>query len=171
MEVFERLFHGYGANVGAGDVVFLANWRVPEGHDRVAFVFVEGAGGLHDEVFHHSEVFVDLGDPLFDGDFFAEGCGIFDVGEEDGDYFVFAAEFDLIGIFGDLVDEGLVNILAEGGFYLAFVAVGDEVFVGDGGEICEDNSQERVDHVEDEAAIEEEVRGGVVSSCCSDCDD
>lgn len=154
MEVFEGLFHRDGANVGAGDVVFLANWSVPEGHDRVAFVFVESATGLHDEVFHHGEVFVDLSNPLFDRDFFAEGGGIFEVGKENGDSFGFAAELDLVGVFGDLVDEGLVHILAEGGFDLAFVAIGDEVFVGDCGEICENDGEERVNHVENNAAIE-----------------
>lgn len=162
VKVFERLFHGNGANVGAGDVIFLGDWSVPESHDRVAFVFVEGAAGLHNEVFHDGEVFVDLGDPIFDGDFFAYGCGIFDVGEENGDDFVFAAEFDLFRIFGDLVGERFVDVLAEGAFHLAFAAVGDEIFVSDGGEISKDDRKEGINHVEDEAAIEEEAGACVI---------
>ncbi len=166
---------GVGDEVGFGGVVAEA---APDGHDGIADEFVDAAVGFEDGLDHAVEVFVELEDELFGGEFFGEAGEAAEVGEEEGDVAMGAAEGFEVG--GGLAEDLLLHVRGEvagdGGAKALSLAAFMHVVVAEAEESGEGGAGGGEQHGDDEGALVEgvglEVDGeGDGAEECGDADD
>ena len=108
-------------------MVGLVKGRSPKRHDGVADVFVNDAAACHDDIGHCAEVVVEEVHEQFRGEFFRDGCEAANVGEEDGNWSFFSAEFEFVRVFEEFFDDFWGDVFAECFDDFAFLfAFGDE---------------------------------------------
>ena len=89
--------------------------RVPEGHDRVAHIFVDRSRLLENEVGHRRQIFVEKGRKLDRGEAFGQGREGSDVAEHQGEVALLAAKLQVLRMLGEPGDDGGRNEAPERG--------------------------------------------------------
>ncbi len=121
-----------GAFDAAVGVVGQFQGRVPEGHDGVALVFVDGAALLGDDVGHGRQVFVEQrGQFLRVLDLFGYGGEGFDVRKEEGQDSPVAPQLQFIRVGDELIDDRGADVVLEGVFDEPFLVAFGGVFDGE----------------------------------------
>ena len=112
----------------AGALAVLGNVdrRVPERHDGVADIFVDGRAVLHQHVGHRRQEIVEEDGELGRLHRFRNGGEGADVAEQDGELAVLAAEHQRVGILHELLDHRRRQIVAEGVAYVAAFAFAEQ---------------------------------------------
>ena len=100
--------------------------RVPEGHDRIADIFVDGRAPLHQDVGHRRQEIVEEDGELGRLHRFRDRGEGADVAEQDGEFAVLAAEHQRVWIFDQLLDHGRREIVVESVAYVAALAFAEQ---------------------------------------------
>ena len=135
VEPHERLRHFERAVASGLRVIALRVGRAPEGHDRVADVFIERAKIGEEDVRHCTEIFVEQADELVGGEALGNGGESADVAEHNRQFFRFAAGMNVfLWIFFDQADDAGRKILREAfADFALFALLENHAKAGDGG--------------------------------------
>lgn len=110
VEVGHGLLHGAGGAHGMQGVIGVGQGRVPKGHDGVANEFFDGAAVVKDDLLHRRELAVDEFRRLLRCEAFAQRGQTREIGEQQRQLAVFAAERQRLGMGCQLFDHGLGHV-------------------------------------------------------------
>ena len=144
--------------VGVGRI---GDRRTPEGHDRVADIFVERAALGTDRAGHRREEAVDQGAQIFRSQLFGDPGEVAHVAEHDGQHAVFGAHVIARRVARHLLDELWRHVGSEQTRQRAPVAALDDVRPDRQPHVQEQREQQRRRHRKDqpERAVGQQVAG------------
>ena len=140
-------------------MIFVVERRIPERHDAIAHVFVDGALSIEDHVGHRREESIDqrgesLRIPL---ELFGDRGESSDIREKQGHFPHLATEHQPFRLIGELLDKGRGEILAESAADLPLLGFGAQEVEQGGAQINQQNDGRRVDRVEQPVLFREQV--------------
>ncbi len=148
-------------------MIGLGEWGVPEAHDGVADVFIEGAVVGEDLVGHVAEVAVHEDAEFFNVHGFGHVGEVGDVGEEEGELRAGGAEDEFFGVLRELLGDGGGDDFGEGFEHEAALFVFGDVGPGEGDEGGDeeggsghDGGEPADGRVDEEVGCEGEEEGG-----------
>ncbi len=136
-------------------MVGIVERRVPERHDRIAHVLVDGAALLKDHVGERRQQRVDEVGQLVRGEPLRNGGEVPDVAEQDGELLYLAAELEPVGVGDQLVDHRWRDVVREGEAHLRPLLLDAAVDVERRRRHQDRQGQRRVGRVEEEVELRE----------------
>ena len=149
VEADERLAHFERGARRVDSMGRIVERRVPEGHDGVAHVFVDGAFLLQDDVGQRRQILVEERRKLDRREAFGQGRERPDVAEHHGQLALLPAELKLLRVFGEAGDDGGRHVAAEGRADLAHLPALLAIELPDAGEEYEAGREGGHDGVEE----------------------
>ena len=132
---------------GTRGVLGLGQGRVPESHDAVTHIFVDGAPVFHHNVSHGRQKAVDELGQRLRFHLFGHSREIADVGEKHRHLFFFAAQFEKRRVFGQAVHQNGRKVAGESFPDFAALVLGFKVMHQRGNQINREHRQRRIDGI------------------------
>ena len=142
-----------GGSAGVAGVGRIVERRVPERHDGVAHVLVDGAAALEDDVGERRQQVVDELRQLVGGQLFRDRGEVPHVAEQQRELAHLAAELEPLGMGDQLVDHGRRDVVRESEAHLAALLLDAPVDVERRQGDEQPDRQSRIGRVEEEMKV------------------
>ena len=160
IEAAELVAHGERRAAGVLGVFGIVQGRVPERHDAVAHIFVDGAFAFEDDVGHRCQEPVDESGELLRVKFFGNRGEVPDIAKQHRHGLHLAAQGELFRMGGELLDHRRRQIAAERAAHLAALGLGAQIDNQGSGQIDKHGGDRGIDRIEEPLQTSVGVPGG-----------